>query len=116
MKPVATMVPFGILEVANGVLTILFDAMRLTSDCAVDCMELGAMVAKGCPNCPRVRELVIGPLRSALLLPRLPVVRHRPLRVGRDLFQVADLQSHAQFLPLFHFFLDTTLSDSSSAA
>jgi hypothetical protein len=98
MKLVATMVPFGILEVANGVLTILFGAMRLTSDCAVDCMELGAMMAEGYPNCPRVRELVIGHLQSALLLTRLPVVRHRPLRVGRDLFQVADLQLRAALL------------------
>jgi hypothetical protein len=40
MKPTATMVPFGILEVLSGVLTILFGTSCLTSDFVVDCLEL----------------------------------------------------------------------------
>jgi hypothetical protein len=40
VKPVATMIPFGILEVLSGALTILFGTSRLTSDFVVDCLEL----------------------------------------------------------------------------
>jgi hypothetical protein len=39
MKPVATLVPFGILEVVSGLLTILFGTTCLTSDFVVDCLE-----------------------------------------------------------------------------
>ncbi len=35
-KPVATLIPFGILEVVAGLLTILFGTIRLTSDFIVD--------------------------------------------------------------------------------
>jgi hypothetical protein len=57
MKPVATMVPFGILEVVSGLLTILFGTTRLTSDFVVDCLEQWWQGRR--KSSPRVKRLVI---------------------------------------------------------
>jgi hypothetical protein len=57
LKPVATLIPFGILEVLSGVLTILFGTTRLTSDFVVDALEQwwqGRRV-----SCPQVKRLMI---------------------------------------------------------
>ena len=55
MKPVATMVPFGILEVVSGLLTILFGTTCLTSDFVVDCLERWWQERRR--NLPRVKRL-----------------------------------------------------------
>jgi transposase len=57
MEPEATLVPFGILEVVRGLLTILFGTTRLTSDFVVDCLERWWQERRR--NLPRVKRLVI---------------------------------------------------------
>jgi hypothetical protein len=57
MEPVATMIPFGILEVVGGLLTILFGTTRLTSDFVVDCLEQWWQERRR--GCPQVKKLVI---------------------------------------------------------
>ena len=57
MKPVATLIPFGILEVVTGLLTIVFGTTRLTSDFVVDCLEQWWQVRRKC--LPHVKKLVI---------------------------------------------------------
>jgi Rhodopirellula transposase DDE domain len=57
MDPVATLIPFGILEVLSGVLTILFGTTRLTSDFVVDCLERWWQVRR--TSCPQVKRLMI---------------------------------------------------------
>jgi Rhodopirellula transposase DDE domain len=67
MRPKATMVPFGILEVLSGVLMILFGTSRLTSDFVVDCLE--RWWQKRRTSLPHVKKLVIdldkGPATSS---------------------------------------------------
>src|SRR5512143_3490229 len=57
MEPEATLVPFGILEVVRGLLTILFGTTRLTSDFVVDCLERWWQERRR--DLPRVKRLVI---------------------------------------------------------
>jgi hypothetical protein len=57
MDPVATLIPFGILEVLTGVLTILFGTTRLTSDFVVDCLERWWQGRRA--SCPQVKRLMI---------------------------------------------------------
>jgi hypothetical protein len=51
------MVPFGILEVVSGLLTILFGTTCLTSDFVVDCLEQWWQGRR--KSSPRVKRLVI---------------------------------------------------------
>src|SRR4051794_18160091 len=57
MDPVATLIPFGILEVLSGVLMILFGTTRLTSDFVVDCLELWWQQRR--ESVPGVKRLMI---------------------------------------------------------
>jgi Rhodopirellula transposase DDE domain len=57
LKPVATLVPFGILEVVSGWLTVLFGVSRLTSDFVVDCLEHWWRERRS--SYPKVKKLVI---------------------------------------------------------
>ena len=57
MNPEAKLVPYGILEVLSGLLTIFFGTSHETSDFIVDCIE--AWWETHGPSYPYVKELVI---------------------------------------------------------
>jgi hypothetical protein len=57
MNPIAKLVPYGILEVMSGLLTIFFGTSLETSDFIVDCIE--AWWETQGPSHPFVKELVI---------------------------------------------------------
>lgn len=57
MQPTGKLIPFGILNVLSGLLTIIFGTSFETSDFIVDCLEL--WWEKNKQNCPDISRLVI---------------------------------------------------------
>ena len=96
VKPVATMIPFGILEVLSGVLTILFGTSRLTSDFVVDCLELWWQQRR--PSLPGVKRLMID-------LDNGPETSGRRTQVLKRMVEFADkfgLEIELVYYPPYH--------------